>query len=184
MSAWEQSRRRRRWQLPLAALLMIGAGALALPASAQWSANAQASVSATAGYPAITVSNGQWLTCRGPEFHNGYADSFRADFQAVQYLYRDQIAPVFSNFRVYRIVGGVTRDQLWAPSSAPLDDSDKYNYQFHGRGTEFYNLPPDNLPMDVYVRPVYAHGWLGPKSNTIRIQPQSELSQSSCQKPS
>lgn len=181
MSAREQSRRRRRWQLSLAALLMIGAGALALPASAQWSANAQASVSATAGYPAITVNNGRWLSCRGPEFQNGNADSIGADFQAVQYLYRDQIAPVFSNFRVYRIVGGVTRDQLWAPSSPPLGDASQYRYLFHGRGTEFYNLPPDNSPMQVYVRPVYASGWLGPKSNTITIYPRPDLSQSYCQ---
>ncbi|WP_194420318.1 hypothetical protein [Microbacterium abyssi] len=175
-------RARTRWRLPFAAMLVIAAVSLAIPASAQWSATARATVAVTAGYPALPVNNGQWLSCRGPQQYNGYSNSIGGDFQAIQYRYRDQIPPVFTNFRVYRTVGGVTRSDLW--STAPTDFlgiQSSYNYMFHDRGTAFYNLPADNSPMQVYVRPVYDGGWLGPASNTITIYPQPDLSQSYCQ---
>lgn len=175
--------RRRGWRLPLAAMLILTAGSLALPASAQWSATAQATVTATAGYPALPVNNGQWLSCRGPQFYNGYANSIGGDFAAIQYLYRDRVEPVFTNFRVYRVIGGVTESTLWSPNpGSVLGDQGQYNYMFHDRGAAFHNLPTDNSPMQVYVRPVYADGWLGPASNTITIYPQPDLGQSYCQR--
>lgn len=176
-------KQRRGWRLPLATMLVIAAGSLSIPAAAQWSANAQVAVTATAGYPALPVNNGQWLNCWGPGYANGYQNSIGADFKGVQYLYRDQAAPVFTNFQIYRTVNGVTQSEPWSTNPGSiLGSQDNYTYLFHDHGSAFYNLPADNSPMQVYVRPVYAAGWLGPKSNTITIYPRPDLGQSFCQR--
>jgi len=183
MSTAARRSKRPRWRMPLAALLVLVTAALPISASAQWSASVRATVTATAGYAALPVNNGQWVSCWGPSYANGYQNSVGPDFKSVHYLYRDQIAPVFTNFQIYRTVNGVTTSALWSTNpSSVLGDQANYTYLFHDHGTAFYNLPNDNSPMQVYVRPVYANGWLGPKSNTITIYPQADLSQTSCQR--
>ncbi|GAB2527627.1 hypothetical protein [Paramicrobacterium agarici] len=184
MTRRRTSRTGTSWHVALAALLVVGSGAIALPASAQWSASSLARVSVEAGYPPITVNSGRWLSCRGPQAYNGYEASIGGDFSAVQYLYRDQIEPVFANFRIYRVIDGVTEWSDWSSEPAGiLGDASEYNYMFHDRGTNFYNLPTDNSPMTVYVRPMYPDGWLGPASNSITIYPRDDLNQSYCQSP-
>ncbi|NJC24389.1 hypothetical protein BJ994_003465 [Arthrobacter pigmenti] len=179
-----RTRTGRSWLRALAAFFIIVLGSQALSASAQWSASSRANLSVKAAYPPITVNGGRWLSCRGPQDYNGYPASIGGDFTAIQYLYRDRIEPLFTNFRVYRVINGATEWSQWSPNPASdLADASKYNYMFHDKGTNFFNLPPDNSPMTVYVRPMYPNGWLGPASNSIIIYPRDDLYQSYCQVP-
>lgn len=123
---------------------------------------------------------GQWLSCRGPQSVNGYANSVGGDFQVAQVLYRDPTSQL-TNFQIYRTVNGITQTQLWSENpTRDLATPSSYSYLLHEHGSEFHNLPADNSAVEMYVRPVFAEGALGTKSNTITIYPNADLTQSFC----